>query len=325
VKILAGFSALLVLAGLAAVIVLFGLVRVDVGEAAIVLRMGRYARTLDAGLHFHVPLLETVEREPVTDRRIEFGSPAAAAEPSSDPNAPPQPPPDGGPILEPSGEVAEPRMLTGDQNLVDLQFFTEYRVIDLRSYRLKVQEPEAVIAAVVRATMREVVGRSSVDEVLGAGRGEIPEEVRELASARLEELGLGVELTQVGLQNVEPPEEVKPAFDDVTSAVQDRDRLIQDAQRVQAELSQRAGGEAAEVLAKAQASRDSAILIADGESSRFVSLLEKYRLSPGVTRSRLYLEAIEAILPRMDKVILEEGTSDRMLPYLPLGRGGDRP
>jgi membrane protease subunit HflK len=100
---------------------------------------------------------------------------------------------------------------------------------------------------------------------------------------------------------------------------------VQDAQRVQAELTQRAGGEAAEVLAKAQAERDSAILLADGESSRFVSLLEKYRESPGVTRSRLYLETLEAILPRMEKVILEEGTSDRMLPYLPLGRGSEKP
>jgi membrane protease subunit HflK len=305
VRKLLGFSAtLLVLAAVVGAIAV-SLVQIDVGERAIVLTLGRYSRTLGPGLHLRVPGVEWLEREAVRDRRIDFGSAPA-------------------PGSEAESENREPRMLTGDQNLVDLQFFIEYRVADLRDYRFRVADPELVIREVVRAAMREVVGRSSVDDVLGAERGSIPEEVKQLAGERLERYGLGVELTQLGLQNVEPPDEVKPAFDDVTSAVQDRDRLIQDAERYKAELLQRTGGEAAELVAQAQAGRDSAILVAQGEASRFSALLEKYRAAPEVTRSRLYLQTLESILPRMEKVILEEGTSDRVLPYyMPLGRPGE--
>jgi membrane protease subunit HflK len=302
---LAGMAALAGIAALCAV-------RIEVGERAIVLRLGRYDRTLDPGLNFRVPLLEQIEREPVKDRRIDFGLKLA---PGSDTEAERRP-----------ADGPEPRMLTGDQNLVDLQFFTEYRVDDVRDYRLKVLDPELVIREVVRATMREVVGRSPVEEVIGAPRGSIPEEVRELASERLQAYQVGVALTQVGLQSVEPPEEVKPAFDDVTSAVQDRDRSLQDAERYRAELLQQAAGEAAEIGARAQAARDSAILAAQGEASRFLALLEKYRQAPEVMRARLYLQTLETILPRMEKVILEEGSGDHVLPYyLPLGRPPERP
>jgi membrane protease subunit HflK len=285
------------LAGLAAT----SLTRIEVGERALVLRLGAYSRTLEPGLQFYIPLLETLELEPVRDRRIDFGAVV-------------------GPAEEDGGELREPRMLTGDQNLVDLQFFAEYRVSDLREYRLQVLDPELVIREIVRATLREVVARSAVDDVIGAARASIPDEVRTLASERLERYRLGVALTQVGLQSVEPPDEVKPSFDDVTSAVQDRDRLIQDAERFRAEILQRSGGEAAEIVERARAVRDSAILTAEGEAAGFTSLLEKYLESPEVTRSRLYIQMIEAILPRMEKVILEEGSGERMLPYLPLGR-----
>jgi modulator of FtsH protease HflK len=308
VKKLVGAGALLVVLGAAAAVVAFSLVRIDVGERAIVLRLGRYVRTLGPGLQVRVPFLERLEREQVRDRRIDFGStPSPGSEAESENN--------------------EPRMLTGDQNLVDLQFFVEYRVAEdrVRDYRLRVADPELVIREVVRATMREVVGRSSVDDVLGAERGSIPQEVRELASETLDEYGLGVEITQIGLQNVEPPDDVKPAFDDVTSAVQDRDRLIQDAERYRAEMLQRATGEASEVVAQATGTRDSAVLLAQGEASRFVALLEKYREAPEVTRTRLYLQTLELILPRMEKVILEEGGNDRVMPYyLPLARPAEK-
>jgi membrane protease subunit HflK len=301
VKVFVRLGGLLVVIGAVAAGTAASLVRIEVGQSAIVLRLGRYVRTLGPGLGFRVPGLETLEREQVTDRRIDFGGvPALGAEAES--------------------ELGEPRMLTGDQNLVDLQFFTEYRVADVRDYRLRVLDPELVIREVVRSTMREVVGRSQVDDVIGAGRGAIPDEVRRLATERLERYQLGVDLTQVGLQSVEPPDDVKPAFDDVTSSIQDRDRLIQDAERFRAERVQRASGEAAEILAQARAARDSAIVTAEGESARFVALLAKYRQAPQITRSRLYLETLEKILPRMEKVILEQGSGERILPYLPIGR-----
>jgi modulator of FtsH protease HflK len=317
--------ALLVAVALVGVYLWFGYVQVDPGEEAIVLRLGQYHETLREGPHFYLPFVDTLEVERVTSRRLEFGyrtRPSGAS-----------------PVEKPEGSEAKPlayeddpgerRMLTSDENLVDVEFVLEYRITDLPAYLLDVESAADVLRDVARAALREAVALRSVDEVLGPGRAAIQSDAERRIQETLSRYGegssetstpIGVSVVSLRLQDVYPPEAARDAFRDVTGAQQDKQRLQLEAEGYRDEVVPRARGDARKTVAEAEAYRDAKILQSEGEAARFSALLVEYRKAPEVTRTRLHIETIEAVLPKMEKIILRDGSGERVLPYLPLGR-----
>jgi membrane protease subunit HflK len=280
-----------------------GFFTVSPDERTVVLRLGRYARTVGPGLHWLAPLLERHESYPVVVQREEFGFRTVSAEPPQQYEERPE----------------ERRMLTGDESLIDIQFVVQYRVDDLHDYVVNVRDTPGVVRDVAQASMRDVVARHPVQDALTERKGAIEAEARERMRELLRRYGAGIEVLSVQLQDVEVPDPVKEAFRDVVSAEQDRGRLILEAEVYAQQMVPRARGEAEAMVNDATGYRDRAQLRARGEAARFEALLDQYRKAPGVTRERLYIEALEEVLPRMDKVIVEDGLGDKILPYLPLG------
>jgi membrane protease subunit HflK len=278
-------------------------------EGGVVLRLGRLARSVGPGLHWHASGLERVEIRPVTATlQEEFGYRTL------DPGPPPR--------YEQRPD--EKQMLSGDANLVGVEFVVQYRIADLAGYLFRVADPPAVLRDVALASMREVVGQRPIDDVLEQTKGPIEAEARQRMQASLDAVGVGIEVVGVRLQDVDPPDEVKDAFADVAGAAQDRERAVLEAQGYAESVVPKARGEASEKTNEARSYRERRVLGAQGEADRFRALLTEYQKAPAVTRERLYLETLEAILPGMEKVIIEGGQSDRVLPYLPLGRSGER-
>ena len=284
-----------------------GLFQVEPDEQAAVLLLGRYARTVEPGLRWHMLGLERVEKQRVTlTQELEFGYRTTS----------PGPPP------EYEDRPEEKRMLTGDANLADVEFVIQYRIVNLADYLFRVKDVPQVIRDVSQAVMREVVAKSPIDDVLTAVKGPIQDEAQVRIQQVLDGYGAGVRIQSVQLQDVEPPGPVQDAFADVASAEQDRETLILEAQGYADQVVPRARGEAQELLNQARAYRETRVLVSRGKAKRFEALLTEYQRAPEVTRERLYLETLESILPRMDKVIIQEGQSEKVLPYLPIGRKG---
>jgi membrane protease subunit HflK len=278
-----------------------GLYQLEPGQAAIILNFGRLARVeTEPGLRWHLPppiashefvAVDTLERE-------DFGDAGGGEEPPS------------GPARE------EAAMQTRDNNIVYLGFVVQYRIGDPVAARFRVAERREILRDTAQAAMREVVGRTSIDGVLSEGRGAVEDETQELLQRLLDGYETGIEVTSVQLQEVQPPPAVREAFDDVIAAAQDRDRQIQESRGYENEVVPRARAEAAELEAEANGYREAKVAEARGEAARFEAILTEYQRAPEVTRQRLYLEAMEDVLPRVQKLIIEPGTAT-LLPYLP--------
>lgn len=276
-----------------------GLYQLEPGQQAIILRFGALDHVDDQpGLRWHLPpplasheivAVDTLERE-------DFGG--GDAEQIS------------GPTLE------EAAMQTRDNNIVHLGFVVQYKVGDPVEARFRVAERRAILRDAAQAAVREVVGRTSIDGVLSEGRGAVEDETLELLQRMLDHYEAGVEVTSIQLQEVQPPPPVRQAFDDVIAAAQDRDRKIQEARGYENEVVPRARGEAAELESQAQGYKEAIVSEARGEAARFEAVLVEYQRAPQVTRQRLYLEAMEAVLPNVQKLVIEPGTAT-LIPYLP--------
>jgi membrane protease subunit HflK len=300
---------LLILGIAAAIWASQGFYDVAADEQAIVLRLGRYHGTVEPGrFRWFAPGIDKVLKERVTTtQRLEFAyrsKPGTAGEVEEHPD--------------------EKQMLTADENLVDVDFVVQYRISEVRDYLLnfRPEEREQVIRDAARSVTRSVVAQNPIDQVLTA-RGLIHETVREQLQRVLDGYGAGVRVQSVQLQDVAPPEPVREAFADVTGAQQDRERAVLEAQGYADKVVPEARGKSEEIKNLAYAYRQRRILEAQGETQKFKALLTEYEKAPEVTRQRLYLETLEQILPKMDKVILEKSGADSVLPYLPLGRRGE--
>jgi len=296
-----GLLALLVsLAVLLAWVLWAGQYQLEPGEHAVILRLGRYARTdQDPGLKFHLPPpIESHEivRADLIERES-FGFPQEG-------EATPE-------------QAAEGTMQTGDNNVVHVGFVVQYRIKDAFHSRYRIARPQATLRDTAQAALRDVVGRTSIDGVLSEERATVERSTRELLQEILDRYESGLAVDGVELQEVQPPPEVQDAFDDVIAAAQDRSTTVNQAQGYANEVLPRARGEAAKLRQSAEGYREAKIARAEGEGSRFSALLAEYQKAPEVTRRRLYLETMEEILPEVEKVIIEPGVP--VLPYLPLG------
>jgi membrane protease subunit HflK len=281
-----------------------GVYQLEPGQAAVVLRLGRYLQTLSQpGLKWHLPPpLEThVVVSVAAIAREEFGYQADAS------TAPGR------------AELLEAAMQTRDNNIVHLSFVVQYRVKNAFHSRYRIASPREVLRDAAQAAVREVVGRTTIEGVLSEQRDVVQAEAETTLQELLDRYESGLMVLAVQLQDVQPPPEVRDAFDDVIAAAQDRSRAINEAQGYANEILPKARAEAIELGESAQGQRDARVAEATGEASRFLALSREYRKAPRVTRTRLFLETMEEVLPQARKLIVEPGTA--VFPLLPLGEG----
>lgn len=274
-------------------------------EQGIVLRFGAYADTLSPGFHMRFPPpIEAVSRVNVGEtRQINIGFTART---EGDRSAP----------------VAASRsslMLTGDENIMHVDFTVQWQVKNALDYLFQVEEVEHTVSAVAESAMREFVGQTPVDQIMTVNRGKIEQLVMETTQRVLDAYRAGVSIISVSLQTTQAPQEVIDAFNDVQAASSDRDRKINEAQKYTNTVVPRARGDAAKIEQDAAAYKEQAVTLAKGEAQRFISVHEQYRAAPLVTRERMYVETMQRVLSRTNKVILDSRNGQQtVMPYLPL-------
>jgi len=301
-----GPFAILIAIVLLAVIGFFGFtVRVNPDELGIVLRFGAYERQLPPGLNFRLPYpIEEVELPKVTRiNRIEIGMRG-----SSDVR-------DSTTSLRDVPE--ESLMLTGDENIVDIDFVVFWQISNAPDYLFNIQNPEGTVKDVAESAMREIVGQSDIEPILTAARAKTEASVQQLIQRILDGYGAGIRINQVQLQKVDPPAQVIDAFRDVQAARADQERLQNEAQAYANRVVPEARGEAERILQNAQGYRDQVIAEAKGEADRFEKVLGQYQKAPAVTRKRIFIETMQDVLSNTDKIIIDQ-KSGGVVPYLPL-------
>lgn len=278
----------------------FGFYQVNPGQNAVILRLGSYLKTVETpGLKWHLPPpLETHDLVSVDAVDVEtFGF--RGQEPTDQ-------------------DRLEGTVQTSDNNIVLIGFEVQYQIKDAFKSRYRVAHPRETLRDTSQAAIREVIGRTTIDGVLSDRRGAVETATRELLQELLDSYETGLLVKEVNLLDAQPPLEVRDAFDDVVAASQDKSRAINEAQGYANEVLPTARADAAKLREAAQGYRDARIAESTGEAARFTALLTEYRKAPEVTRRRLYLETMEAILPDVDKVVVEPGTAT-VLPYFPVG------
>ena len=272
-------------------------------EVGVVKRFGAYSRTTESGPHYHLPYpIETVVKPKVTlVQRFEIGFRTIN----------PGPPPQYRPVLD------ESLMLTGDENIIDIQFIVQYKIKEARNYLFKVADQEATIMNAAEAAMREVIGMNKIDEALTAGKFEIQNDTVKKLQEIMDNYESGLQVVAVQLQAVHPPQQVVDAFKDVASAREDQNRFINEAEGYANDILPKAKGQAASIVARAEAYRSEKVQRAQGDASRFLSVLKEYRNAKDITRKRLYLETMEGVLAGARKFILNSDDKG-VLPILPL-------
>jgi len=300
---------ILVLAGWAAT----GFYRVNPQQQGVVLRFGEWVRTTTPGLHYHLPSpIESVLTPEVTrDNRLEIGFRDIAGRSAS------------------RRDIAdESQMITGDENIVDIDFVVFWRISDAGAYLFNLADPDETIKVAAEAVMREIIGQTAIQTVLTEGRQNVQVSVRQKLQELLDEYKVGVKVREVQLLAVDPPSDVIDAFNDVQRARQDRDRLKNEAEAFRNDIVPRARGEADKLVAEAEAYAKEIVSRAQGDASRFDQVYEAYKVNPEVTKERIYIETIEGVYSNIEKIIIDD-ESGGVVPYLPLqelnrGKGGER-
>jgi membrane protease subunit HflK len=209
-------------------------------------------------------------------------------------------------------------MLTGDENIVDIDFEVVWNINDPSQYLFNLRDPQQTIRAVSESAMREIIAQSELAPILNRDRGVIAVRLQELIQSTLDSYESGINIVRVNFDRADPPEQVIDAFREVQAAEQERDRLEKQADAYANRVLAQARGEAAQALEKAEGYRAQVVNGATGEASRFGAILNEYRKAPEVTRKRMYLETMEEVLGRVDKVIIDETGGSGVVPYLPL-------
>jgi membrane protease subunit HflK len=290
---------------------------VEPEEVALVLRFGKYVRTADPGLHMKIPFgIETALKVPIQRQlKAEFGFRTVSAGVNSQ--------------FTTRGYTDESNMLTGDLNAAVVEWVIQYRIVDPYKYLFRVRNVTDTLRDMSEAVMRSVIGDRTVNEVLTVGRAEVALEVQQRLQDLCERYETGIKIEQVVLQDVNPPDPVKPSFNAVNQAQQEKEKLINVAQSEYNKVIPRAQGEALQTIQEAEGYALDRVNRAQGDSARFSSLYSEYRKAPEVTRKRLYLETMTRVLPKVEhKVVVDDGVKG-VLPLLNLQqlgapKGGDQ-
>ncbi|WP_194775457.1 FtsH protease activity modulator HflK [Pararhodonellum marinum] len=273
-------------------------------EEGVVVQLGQYSRTVQPGLNFILPFwVENMHKIPVQRQlKQEFGFRTAQPGQRSE--------------YTKTGYYDESTMLTGDLNLTDVEWVVQYRISDSYKYLFKVRNADKTLRDMSEAAMRKIVGDRTVNEVLTVGRQEVATSVEVLLQRLCDEYENGIRIDQVVLQDVNPPEPVKPSFNAVNQAQQERETLINQAEADYNRVIPRARGEAEETIQLAEAFALNRVNRAQGEATRFNALFEEYVKAPEVTKQRIYLETMEKILPNLGNKIIVDEKGNNVLPLL---------
>jgi len=281
-----------------------GLYRVQPDEQGVVLQFGKWVTTTQPGLRWHLPYpIETVETPSVANiQAIDIGFRTVGVDRSR---------------TQRRDVGEESLMLTGDQNIIDIDFTVQWKIADAGKFLFNIRDQEATVKIAAESAMREIIGRTDIQPALTEARQDIELKTRDLLQRMLNDYEAGIEITQVQLQDVLPPAAVIDAFDDVQRARQDLDRLRNEADAYRNDVLPRARGEAQRMIQEAQGYRERLQNEAQGEAQRFLSVYSAYKENPDVTRRRMYLETLQNVLSEIDKVIIDKGTQG-VVPYLAL-------
>lgn len=290
---------------LLAVITLWSSVfQVQPEEVGVITQFGAYTRTVDPGLNLKIPFIETVYKVSVErQQKLEFGFRTEKSGITSE-------------YSRSSSAKDEALMLTGDLNLADVEWVVQYRIDQPYNYLFKVRNPESTLRDISEAAMREIVGDRTVNEVLTVGRTEIGTQLEILIQEIAREYSLGVKIDQVVLQDVNPPEPVKAAFNAVNEAQQEKETLINRAKSEYNKVIPKARGEAEETIQKAEGFSTERVNNAKGEAARFNDLYKEYIKASEVTKRRIYLETMAEVMPKIGNVIITDDEGNNVLPLL---------
>jgi len=282
-----------------------GLYRVLPDEQGVVLRFGKFVNTTQPGLHYHLPTpIERALTPKVTKvNRVDIGFRPAS---------------DNGRSSGVGNVPEESLMLTGDENIVDINYSVFWVIKDAGKFLFNIQSPVETVKATSETAMREVIAKNNIQTILTEGRANIEIEVQEITQKILDEYQSGIQITQVQTQQADPPEQVIDAFRDVQAARADRERSKNEAEAYANDVIPRARGEAEQVLQQAEAYKKEVVAKAEGEASRFLAIYNEYKNAKQVTQERMYLETMEKVLADIDKVIIDKNSGSGVVPYLPL-------
>lgn len=285
-----------------------GLYRVLPEENAVILTFGKWTSTRgEAGLGYHLPwpIQQDIKVNVAFDRRVEVGFRDQGTR---------------GRDAQAAGDVSsESRMLTGDENIVDIDFVVTWRISDARNFLFEIRDPETTVKKVGESALREIVGQSPIQRALTEGRADIEARSKDLMQKMLDEYKSGIVISGVQLLRVDPPEPVVDAFDDVQRARADKERIKSESETYRNDIVPRARGEAQKLIRDAEAYKEAATSRAKGEAGRFQSVYAAYAKAKDVTEKRIYIETMQQIMQGSNKVIMETGkTGSPLLPYLPL-------
>jgi modulator of FtsH protease HflK len=291
-----------------------GFFRVEPDELGVVLRFGKYVRDAKPGLNYHLPYpVESVLTPKVTRvNRIDVGMRLVE---------------DLRRGTQMRNVPEESLMLTGDENIVDVDFsvFWLIKPTGASEYLFNIQNPEGTVKAVAESAMREVIGRNNIQPILTGARQTIEGAVQDLMQKTLDHYGAGIQISQVQLQKVDPPAQVIDSFRDVQAARADAERAQNEAQTYANRVVPEARGRVAQITQAAEAYREQTVAEAKGQTARFVKVYDEYKKAPDVTRQRLYLETMERVLGGTEKFIVDPGSASGVVPYLPLNELARRP
>ena len=289
----------------AALVVLWlasGIYFVKADEQGVVMRFGAYNRTTSSGLNYHLPVpFETVQTPRVTSiNRVEIGFQSNGRRGGSD------------------SVAAESLMLTGDENIVDVDFEVQWKINSAPDYLFNVRDPDETVKTVSESAMREIMGRAKIATVLSDGKLRVEQDCKKLIQDTLNGYKAGVEIVSVNLLKADPPSQVIDAFRDVQTARADLETSRNQAEAYRNDIIPKARGEAQQLVLEAEGYKQEVIARAQGEASRFLAVYNQYKQAKDVTRKRIYLETMEEIMKGMNKVIIEGSAANGVQPYLPL-------
>jgi membrane protease subunit HflK len=291
-------------AGLIAIIAVFlwlasGFFIVQEGQTGVVMTFGKYSYTAVPGFNWRWPYpIQSTEIVNVSQvRTVEVGYRTTAK----------------------NKQLKEALMLTDDENIIDIQFAVQYRLKDASQWLFNNKDQDEMVRHVAETAIREIVGKSKMDFVLYEGREKVALDVAQSMQRILDHYQAGVQITNVTMQGVQPPEQVQAAFDDAVKAGQDRERLKNEGQAYANDVIPKARGAASRLLEEANAYRESVVATAEGDASRFKQVLEEYRKAPAVTRDRMYIETMQKIFESTTKVMIDAKSGSNLL-YLPLDK-----
>lgn len=273
-------------------------------EVGVITRFGKFSREVEPGLKFKWPFIEKVLLVPVENQqKIEFGFKTTKVDTRSS-------------FYKGEVEKEVALMLTGDLNLADVEWVIQFRIDNPKNYLFSVRDPKSTLQDISEATMRQIVGDRTVNEVITVGRTQMNIEVKDLLQKICKEYALGIKIEQVVLQSINPPEPVKSAFDAVNKAEQEQQTLINIANKSRSMIIPKAKGEAEGTIQKAEGYAAERINRAKGEAARFTSLYQEYIKAPEVTKRRIYLETMASVLPKLGNKIITDQKGNSVLPLL---------